>query len=100
VSVLISAKFTVDVARFRSALVSHREYFLKFGEVGRSMGRAHHRVGIGDGFLLVLDEWDTVPHFHDFYAAPELKDYIREIGSSTVPSAVTIAEAIASPSDH
>ncbi len=99
-SVLISAKFSCDVARFQNALASHKEYFLRFGEVGRSMGRMHHRVGVGDGFVLVLDEWDTVSHFHSFYAAPELKDYIREIGTSTIPSAVTIAEAIASPSDH
>ncbi len=36
-------------------------------------GAIHHRFGVGDGFVLVVDEWETIEQFQQFFSNPELQ---------------------------
>ncbi len=57
-SLLITAKFQGDVATFRQALTDHGDQFAKMAaEAQASGGGLHHRFAVGDGFVLVVDEW-------------------------------------------
>jgi quinol monooxygenase YgiN len=95
-SVLVTIKFQGDTAAFRQALADRADEFAKIGEQGRSSGAIHHRFGVGDGMVLVVDEWESVDHFQRFFSDPELQSFIGSAGAAPVPPEITITEAIAS----
>jgi len=96
-SVLIIAKFKGDTATFRQALVDRAGEFAKIAEESKAVGGLHHRFGIGDGYVLVVDEWESVEHFGKFMANPELQAFIGAVGGAPEPPEVIVAEAITSP---
>jgi hypothetical protein len=55
-SVLITAKFQGDTAQFRQALADRADDLARFAGLSRTAGAIHHRFGVGDGFILVVDE--------------------------------------------
>jgi quinol monooxygenase YgiN len=100
-SVVITAKFQGDVARFRQALTDHGDQFAKMAaEAQASGGGLHHRFAVGDGFVLVVDEWETVEHFQKFFSNPDLQALIAKSGAAPQPPEITIAEAISSPDEY
>jgi hypothetical protein len=100
-SVLVIAKFQGDVARFRQALADHGGDFAKMAENGRTSGGGiHHRYAVGDGFVVVVDEWETAGHFEKFFADPDLQALIAASGAAPGPPEITIAEAITSPDQY
>ena len=79
-SVVITLKFQGDVATFRQAIVEHADDFTKMAEEARgSGGGIHHRFAVGDGFVLVLDERESVEHFQKFFANPDLASHHRGV---------------------
>jgi hypothetical protein len=97
VSVVITAKFQGDTAKFRQALVDRAGEFEKFGESARAGGCLHHRFGVGDGFVLVIDEWESLDQFQRFFGNPDLQAFIGTIGADPAPPEMAVAEAVASP---
>ncbi len=98
-SVLIVAKFTGDTAKFGQALADRAGEFTEIGDRARSAGAIHHRFGIGDGFIVVSDEWESVPHFESFFSDPNLQAFIGSVGADAGPPELTVAEAISSPDE-
>ena len=98
-SVLVIAKFQGDTAKFRQALQDRAGEFEKFGQEGRSAGALHHRFGVGDGYVVVIDEWDSMEHFRAFFGQPDLQAFIAEIGAEPGSPETITAEAIASPDE-
>ena len=96
-SVLITGKFQGDTAKFRQALVDRAGEFAKIADAARAEGAIHHRFGIGDGFVLILDEWETVEHFQRFFGHPDLQAFIVSVGAAPAPPEVTVTDAITSP---
>ena len=100
-SVVITAKFQGDVATFRQALTDHGDQFAKMAaEAQASGGGLHHRFAVGDGFVLVVDERETVEHFQKFFSNPDLQALIAKSGAAPQPPEITIAEAISSPDEY
>jgi hypothetical protein len=99
-SVVIALKFHGDVATFRQALTDHDEAFAKFAAEARAAGGIHHRFAVGDGFVLVVDEWESVEHFQTFFAQPDLQALIAQSGAAPQPPEITIGEAISSPDEY
>jgi hypothetical protein len=58
-SVLITVKVTGDTAAFRQAVTERADEFAKIGESARGFGAIHHRFGVGDGYVLAVDEWES-----------------------------------------
>jgi len=96
-SVLIIGKFDGDTARFQQALTDRAGEFEKIADMARQEGAIHHRFGIGDGFVLVSDEWQSVDQFQRFFANPDLQAFIGSVGADPGPPELTVVEAIASP---
>jgi quinol monooxygenase YgiN len=96
-SVLAITKFQVDIAKFRQALVDRAEEFMKISDSAKGAGAIHHRFGVGDGFVVVVDEWESAGHFEQFFADPGLQAFIGSIGALPVPPEITITEAVSSP---
>ena len=95
---LTVVKISGDVDRFRQSLADRGEEFAKIAEDAKTKGALHHRFGLGDGFVLVVDEWASADEFTQFFGNPELQSFIASVGGDTSsPPDITITEAISSP---
>ena len=96
-SVLITVKFQGDTDMFRQALADRADEFVKASDASRVAGAIHHRFGVGDGFVMVFDEWDSFEHFEQFFSNPDLHAFIGSVGADATPPEITVSEAVASP---
>ncbi len=96
-SVLVIGKFQGDTAKFRAALAERADEFVKIADEARAAGAIHHRFGIGDGVVVINDEWESVEHFQQFFANPDLQAFIGSVGAAPAPPEVIAVEAVASP---
>ena len=101
-SVLVIMKFQGDVAKFHQAMSEHSDQFAKMAETARASGGGgiHHRFGVGDGYVLVVDEWESVEHFERFSQNPDLQALIAASGADAAPPEVIIGQAISSPDQY
>lgn len=97
-SVLITVKINGDTDVFRTTVAERGEEMVKIADAGKAAGAIHHRFAVGDGFVLVVDEWESPEQFEKFFSAPELHEFIASAGGdpSQQPE-ITVAEAIESP---
>jgi hypothetical protein len=95
-SVLVIGKFQGDTAKFRQALTDRADEFAKISDGAKSAGALHHRFGIGDGFVVLVDEWGSVEQFQQFFANPDLQAFIGSTGAAPIPPEITVTEAITS----
>jgi quinol monooxygenase YgiN len=98
-SVLIVAKFQGDTAKFVQSMKDRADEFKKISEDSKAVGGLHHRFGVGDGFILVVDEWESIEQFQAFMANPDLQAFIGSVGGAPVPPEVIVTEAISSPDE-
>ena len=96
-SVLVVSKFEGDTAKFRQALTERAGEFEKFRDLAVAAGAIHHRFGVGDGFVMIIDEWESAEHFQNFLANPDLQAFISSVGAAPVQPEMTIAGAVTSP---
>jgi hypothetical protein len=96
-SVLVTGKIQGDTATFRQALVDRADEFVKIADMAQAEGAIHHRFGIGDGFVLIVDEWQTVDQFQRFFGHPDLQAFIGSVGGAPAPPEITVTDAITSP---
>ena len=90
-----------DNTLFRQALTDHSEAFAKYAAEARTSGGGiHHRFAVGDDYVLVVDEWESVEHFQKFFANPDLQALIAQAGAAPEPPEITIGEAISSPDEY
>ena len=94
-SVLVTMKVRADTERFRRFLVAEPERLRIFALSAQAAGAIHHRFGIGDGFLVVIDEWESVESFESFMSRDEIAGILRDSGVQTVPE-VEVTEVIES----
>ncbi len=99
-SVLVIAKFQGDTAKFRQSLADRAGEFEKISGMARAAGGIHHRFGIGDGFVVVSDEWESVADFDRFFSDPGLQAFIGTTGAAPIPPEVTVAETVSSPDQY
>jgi quinol monooxygenase YgiN len=99
-SALVIARFQGDTAKFRTSLTERADEFARIADQARAAGGVHHRFGIGDGYVVVNDEWESVEHFQQFFANPELQAFIGSVGGAAVPPEITVAEAVTSPDQY
>jgi hypothetical protein len=98
-SVLVSIKVAADTDAFQKALAERGSEFKEIGDRAQGVGAIHHRFGIGDGFVLVVDEWETAADFEQFFSSPELQGFIGTIGGNPTPPEITVSEAVSSPDE-
>jgi hypothetical protein len=99
-SVLVIAKIQADTARFRQSLTDRASEYEKITESSKAQGAIHHRFGVGDGFVLVVDEWDTLEHFQQFFSNPDLQVFIGSVGADPGPPELIVSEAVTTPGEH
>jgi quinol monooxygenase YgiN len=96
-SMLVIAKIQGDTAKFRQALADRAGEFAKIAEDAKAAGALHHRFGVGDGYVLAVDEWESAEHFQKFFAQPDLQAFIASAGGVPAPPEIIVTEAVTSP---
>ncbi|HUJ05297.1 MAG TPA: antibiotic biosynthesis monooxygenase [Streptosporangiaceae bacterium] len=100
-SILVIGKFKGNTATFRQALTDRADEFRRIAADAQGAGGIHHRFGIGDGEVVLVDEWESIEHFQQFFANPELQAFIGSVGADPAsPPDITIAEAVRSPDQY
>jgi heme-degrading monooxygenase HmoA len=93
-SVLIITTVKGDTAKFRQSLTERAGEYEKIGADARTKGAIHHQFGIGDGIVVIVDEWETAEQFQQFFSNPELQAFIGTVGGDTSsPPQVIVSEA-------
>lgn len=95
-SVLVVTKVSGDTGKFREALASRAGEFANVADRAKAVGAIHHRFGIGDGYVLVVDEWESAEQFEKFFSGPDLQAFIGSVGGAAAPPEIILTEAIRS----
>jgi hypothetical protein len=99
-SVLVIGKFQGDTATFRQALTDRAGEFAKISDMAKAAGGIHHRFGIGEGFVMIVDEWESAEQFQQFFSDPALQAFIGTVGAAPAPPEITVAAAVSSPDQY
>jgi quinol monooxygenase YgiN len=96
-SVLIYTKIAGDTAAFRKALTERADEFDKISADARTKGAIHHRFGVGDGHIIIVDEWESAEQFQQFFGNPDLQAFVASAGGDTSsPPEIVVSERVPS----
>jgi hypothetical protein len=98
-SVLVIGKFPGDTAVFKKMLADRADELVGVSEQARAAGSIHHTFGVGDGFVMLVDEWESPQQFEEFFSRPDIQAMTGEMGASGPPE-ITIIEVADSPSSY
>jgi hypothetical protein len=84
-----------DTEQFRRFLANESERLVALADRARAVGAIHHRFGIGDGFVVVIDEWESAEAFQSFLQDEQVAEVMRDSGAQSQPE-VEITEAVSS----
>jgi heme-degrading monooxygenase HmoA len=94
-SVLMTMRVEGDTQQFRRFVGGEGERLHAIAEAARAAGCLHHRFGVGDGYVLVVDEWESPEHFQRFFEGnEEIAAVMRDAGARSEPE-IAFSEAIA-----
>ena len=89
-------KVRADTEQFRRFLIDEPERLRVFARSAHAAGALHHRFGVGDGYFIVVDEWESIESFEKFMSRDEIADVLRGIGAQSAPE-IDVTEVIESP---
>jgi len=93
-SVLVTGRIPGDTSKFREFITSQQDVMRRISDEARSKGCLHHQFGIGDGFVIVVDEWESAEAFNDFFQNnADIPTVMRDAGAQGEPE-FTFAEAV------
>jgi heme-degrading monooxygenase HmoA len=96
-SVLIITTVKGDTAKFRQSLTERAGEYEKIGADARTKGAIHHRFGVGNGYIVIVDEWETAEQFQQFFSAPELQAFVASVGGdASSPPEIDVSERVPS----
>ena len=98
-SVLVVVKVSGDTDAFQKALADRADEFVAVKDRAIEKGAIHHRFGIGEGYVMAIDEWQTAEAFQAFFSDPKMQEFVASIGADPVPPEITVAEAIPAPDE-
>ena len=97
-SVLVTVKLSGDTNAFTKSLKDRADEFREIAERSQDVGALHHQFAVGDGFILVSDEWESPGAFEKFFSDPELRAFIGSVGGdSNIAPEITVGESVDSP---
>lgn len=97
-SKLITVLVPGDVGVFQRSLTEYASDYERIAADARMEGAQHHRFGVMDEAILIVDEWESEEAFRAFFSRPELQTFIGKVGGDlSAEPEVTVTEAILSP---
>ena len=86
-----------DTDQFRRFISSEAGQLNDIADAARAGGCIHHRFSVGDGYVLVVDEWESAEAFQRFFQGnDQLPGVMRASGAQGEPE-FEFTEAVESP---
>jgi quinol monooxygenase YgiN len=98
VGTLIVMTVQGDTAQFEAFMAANRDRVVELGEKAKASGCLGHRFAVGEGQVVVVDEWESPEQFEAFISAPEIQAVMGEMGAQGEPQ-VTVANAKGFPGE-
>jgi quinol monooxygenase YgiN len=98
-SVIVVVRVPVDPANLERLWAERAADFQAVAEDGKAHGAIHHRWGLGDNFVLVIDEWPDAKSFDDFFTSQQTIPQLMAAAGAQGPPEVTIVEAKKGPDE-
>jgi len=95
-SVLVVLTIPGDTDKFLAFVEAEPGTITAIAEDGRQKGAIHHRFGVGDGHVVVIDEWDTAEAFQGFFEGNEAIAGVMQNAGATGPPSISIYDAVES----
>jgi hypothetical protein len=96
--VLVVIKVPGDTTTFESYVAGNEDRVVELTEKAKAAGCLGHRFAIGDGEVVVVDEWETPEQFQGFFSSPDIQSVMGEMGAQGEPQ-ITIADAKGFPGE-
>ena len=93
-TVLVTVTVPCDTDAFRAFAADNGDAMVAIAETGKAAGAINHRFGIGDGQIVVFDEWDSADSFLGFFEGNEEIGAAMQGAGATGPPEIAIYEAI------
>lgn len=93
-TVLITVTIPGDTDRFRAFLTENPDQITAISQTGKDAGAIHHRFGIGDGHVIVIDEWDSAESFQGFFEGNEEIAAVMQGAGASGPPVIAVYDAI------
>ena len=93
-SVLVTVTIPCDTDAFLAVAAERAEEMTAISNEGRNQGAIHHRFALGDGVVVVVDEWDSAESFQGFFADNAAIGELMQAAGASGPPEVAIYEAI------
>ncbi|GAB3272792.1 hypothetical protein GCM10027449_09670 [Sinomonas notoginsengisoli] len=97
-SVIVTVKVPGDTDVFTKSLKERADDYRMIADRAKKHGALHHRFGVGDGFVLIDDEWESADDFQSFFSDPELMTFMGAVGANTnARPEITVGQSVDSP---
>lgn len=93
-SVLITLTVPADTEAFRAFAAENPDKLTAIADRGRELGAIHHRFGIGNGNVIVIDEWENAEAFQSFFEDNEEIAAVMQAAGASGPPQVSVYEAL------
>ena len=93
-TVLVTVTIPGDTDQFRAFVADNGDQIKAISDEGRAAGAIHHRFGIGDGEIVVFDEWDSAESFQGFFEGNEAIAEVMQGAGASGPPVARFYEAI------
>jgi hypothetical protein len=97
-SVLVVQRIPADTAQFEAYMAANTQLVEQLSGQAKAGGCRAHRFAVGQGEVIVVDEWDTPEQFETFISSPEIQQVIGQMGAQGEPE-VTFAESKGLPGE-
>ena len=98
-SVIVVGKLHADPARIQKLWKDRAEDFKGVRKEAEAAGALHHRWGIGDGFVVLIDEWPDAESFETFFHGNATIPSLMQEAGVQAPPEFTIVEAATGPDE-
>ena len=88
-SVLVTMRVSGDTEQFRGFVETDGDFMRRLGEEAKAQGAIHHRFGVGDGFVMVVDEWESADAFQRFFQHDDIAQAILRAGAQGSPKSLS-----------
>lgn len=96
--VLIVMTVPADTAQFESFIAENKATVEELTEKAKAGGCTAHKFAIGEGQVLVVDEWGSAEQFMAFIGSPEIQQVMGQMGAQGEPQ-ITVGDAKGFPGE-
>lgn len=96
--VLVVMTVPGDTAQFESFTSANKQRVEALSEKAKAAGCTAHKFAVGDGQVIVVDEWASADQFEAFISSPEIQEVMGQMGTTGEPQ-ITVGVAKGFPGE-